>query len=515
MAIQPQVPDAIGNSKFPYLSNVETGIVAKAGGGQANAYQLGAQINRVDTVASGNDSVRLPKIVPGAPSLGLLSKTGATVGTIILITNNAANSLQVFGGVQGAVGDTINAVATGTGVAQGANVSTFYVAQSYNASTKVGTWVSCQTLTGSVAAITSGTISGVVVSTSTFDNITASGATLGILGLNAAQGGTVNVTGGTSSTAGNAGGPVNITGGTPGSTSAGGAVVIAGAAGGSGSGAGGAVSLTGGAGTAGNATGGTAQVAGGAGQGTANGATATLIGGQSGGGATGNGGAAQVTGGAAVSTAGNGGAVTIAGGVGTTSGAGGAVNITSGNGGNTTGAAGAINITVGTATGANGSSVTITAGNGAGGTNAGGNVNVVPGTAVSTGIPGEFQVNGSSHLIPVVLNSIGVLEVVTRVVFTCTRAMIFKAVSLSFATASSSGTMQVEKLTGTTVPGSGTALLTGTMSMAGTVNTVVNGTLIATIASLKFAVGDRVGLVFAGTMTGLVGFNATLLFAPL
>src|SRR5258706_5557237 len=144
MAIQPQVPDAIGNLKFPFLQNVETGIVARAGGGQTSAYQLGAQINRVDTVASGNDSVKLPKIVP---SPGALSKTGASVGTIIVLANNGANSMQAFGGnfnfggALGTVGDTINAVATGTGNPVAAAGVVLCFAVSFNPTTKVGTWL--------------------------------------------------------------------------------------------------------------------------------------------------------------------------------------------------------------------------------------------------------------------------------------------------------------------------------------------------------------------------------------
>ncbi len=77
-----------------------------------------------------------------------------------------------------------------------------------------------------------------------------------ISGLDAAQGGSVTVKGGTSSTTGNAGGAAAVLGGTPGATGVGGAATVTGAAGGSTSGKGGAVTLTGGAGTAGNGAGG-------------------------------------------------------------------------------------------------------------------------------------------------------------------------------------------------------------------------------------------------------------------
>jgi hypothetical protein len=84
-------------------------------------------------------------------------------------------------------------------------------------------------------------------------DIVAADATFDIVGLTAAQGGYVKVTGGTSTTAGNAGGAVNLVGGTPGATGVGGAVTLTGGAGGSTSGTGGAVTITSGAGTAGNA----------------------------------------------------------------------------------------------------------------------------------------------------------------------------------------------------------------------------------------------------------------------
>lgn len=143
-------------------------------------------------------------------------------------------------------------------------------------------------------------------------DISAADATFAIDGLAAAQGGYVYITGGTSSTSGNAGGAVKLQGGQPGATGVGGAASVVGAAGGATSGAGGAASLTAGAGTAGNAAGGAAAVTGGAGQGTGAGGAVTVTAGASGAGATGNGGSVTVTGGAAASTNGNGGNIVLA-----------------------------------------------------------------------------------------------------------------------------------------------------------------------------------------------------------
>jgi predicted RecA/RadA family phage recombinase len=109
------------------------------------------------------------------------------------------------------------------------------------------------------AAKRTATIAGSV----TADDITGSDSSLGVAGLAAAQGGAIVVTGGTSSTSGNAGGAVSLVGGTPGATGAGGAVNVTGGAGGATSGTGGAVAIAGGAGTAGNANGGALSLRGG------------------------------------------------------------------------------------------------------------------------------------------------------------------------------------------------------------------------------------------------------------
>lgn len=93
----------------------------------------------------------------------------------------------------------------------------------------------------------------------------------------------------------------------------------------------------------------------------------------------------------------------------------------------------------------------------------------------------------------------------TRNIFIADAAYLVTAVREVHGTASSSGTLNIEKLTGTTAAGSGTAMLTGTISLAGTANTVLSGTLTATTATLTLAAGDRIGGVLAGTLTNLAG----------
>lgn len=91
-----------------WLENVEDGIVAHAGGGQGSAYALTMQTSRVATVATAGDSVLLP---------------AAVIGDELLVINEGANYMQVYG--TGA--DTVDGVASGTGVPQMAGSVVIYV----------------------------------------------------------------------------------------------------------------------------------------------------------------------------------------------------------------------------------------------------------------------------------------------------------------------------------------------------------------------------------------------------
>lgn len=80
-------------------------------------------------------------------------------------------------------------------------------------------------------------------------------------------------------------------------------------------------------------------------------------------------------------------------------------------------------------------------------------------------------------------------------------------------TASTSGTLQLEKLTGTTASGAGTALLTATVSLSSTANTIQTANLLQTRTTgtgvVNLATGDRLSLLVAGTLTN--GVNVTTL----
>ena len=133
MAASPQSPNNIGDNRYYGATNFETGLTAFAGGGQTSATALTAQLSKVATVASGADSVKLPKI--GVQTMG--EANPGSLGMMMVVRNDGANSMQVFG----ATPDTINGVATGTGVAVGSGKTAMFFVSDYTQSTNVGTWV--------------------------------------------------------------------------------------------------------------------------------------------------------------------------------------------------------------------------------------------------------------------------------------------------------------------------------------------------------------------------------------
>ena len=64
-------------------------------------------------------------------------------------------------------------------------------------------------------------------------------------------------------------------------------------------------------------------------------------------------------------------------------------------------------------------------------------------------------------------------------------------------------TVNVEVLSGTQAPGAGVAQLTAALALNGTAHAVLSGSMIA--APTTLVAGSRLGIVMAGTLTGLVG----------
>ena len=122
----PSFPNTIGlqdgralNKLAGLLGSTQGPITAQADGTKANATPITAVKCLVGTSAGAADSVLLP---PGYPGLE------------ITIHNAGASSIQVFGSGN----DTINEIATGTGVTQDAALSAVYTC--YAVVSGVGLW---------------------------------------------------------------------------------------------------------------------------------------------------------------------------------------------------------------------------------------------------------------------------------------------------------------------------------------------------------------------------------------
>lgn len=99
----------LGSTTFSglFYELAQNSVTAFSGGGQTSATQLTGQTCRVTTVAAIGDSVKLPVSVAGLE---------------VLVINSGANAMQVFG----AGTDTIDGLATATGVSQMVNSLVIY-----------------------------------------------------------------------------------------------------------------------------------------------------------------------------------------------------------------------------------------------------------------------------------------------------------------------------------------------------------------------------------------------------
>lgn len=86
----------------------------------------------------------------------------------------------------------------------------------------------------------------------------------------------------------------------------------------------------------------------------------------------------------------------------------------------------------------------------------------------------------------------------------------FKEVHQTAGTDAGAVTLDLEKLTGTTAPGSGTTMFSSTLSLKATANTVQTATLTGTNANKTLAAGDRIALKSSGTLTAVANVTALL-----
>lgn len=94
--------------------------------------------------------------------------------------------------------------------------------------------------------------------------------------------------------------------------------------------------------------------------------------------------------------------------------------------------------------------------------------------------------------------------------FIARRKVVVLAIGAIWTTASSSGTLQVQRLQGTEAKGSGDDLLSSTIDLSGTAETENAGTLTTTMANRTLNAGDRLCLENGGTLTSGAGLVVTV-----
>lgn len=100
------------------------------------------------------------------------------------------------------------------------------------------------------------------------------------------------------------------------------------------------------------------------------------------------------------------------------------------------------------------------------------------------------------------------------VIFTAPNAFQVISIIEVHSTAGSDGgavTLDVEKLTGTTAPGSGTSILKTTFNLKSTANTPVTKEGFDLATDRTFSPNNRLGIKTSGTLTALQGVSVTIL----
>ena len=99
--------------------------------------------------------------------------------------------------------------------------------------------------------------------------------------------------------------------------------------------------------------------------------------------------------------------------------------------------------------------------------------------------------------------------------FICDQAYRLISMYAVWSIPSSSLNVSLEKLTGTTAPGSGDSMQASGFVTSGAANTVVNSVPSFIDANNEVAIGDRIGMNVLGVATGLSGLIITVHLLPL
>jgi len=122
----------------------------------------------------------------------------------------------------------------------------------------------------------------------------------------------------------------------------------------------------------------------------------------------------------------------------------------------------------------------------------------------------KFRANDHDESIPFLITS-----ATDANVFVADRPYQLMKVRTAYAAAAGGAlTLDIKKCSGTTAPASGTTMLSGTINLNSSINTVISTTPSATVADTKVATGDRIAFDFTGSIGSLAGCVVTLVLRP-
>jgi hypothetical protein len=126
----------------------------------------------------------------------------------------------------------------------------------------------------------------------------------------------------------------------------------------------------------------------------------------------------------------------------------------------------------------------------------------------------EIENKHGFYVVANLVNDLGQTAANYGIVFTACRPCEVLEVKQVHGTASTSGTVNVERLTSTTAKGSGDNVLATAFSTAGTANTVLTKDRVD-LQNRQLSAGDRLAIVSGGTLTNLLDLQVTIYLKPL
>jgi hypothetical protein len=126
-------------------------------------------------------------------------------------------------------------------------------------------------------------------------------------------------------------------------------------------------------------------------------------------------------------------------------------------------------------------------------------------------VPGEVKLNGDANLITATYYFTGTPAATDQVFFVAPRACRIQSIrQVHSVAAGGTSTLTVIKDSGTSAPGTGTVVQTGSFNLNATANTVQTATLSSTVATITLAAGDRLAVKFANAIQSTAGLVVTV-----